>query len=139
MQTTCSIKCESEVFVMLYKTYSCIPILYQSVVEGHRMKRRRKCRGHHKAFTSFKCTISHPILPAIITIITSCTECMNLPISSAKMILVSLEGCVERACRTALREQPLLSSSTGWMLATSGLVEDLNIPVRRTGNAQKHY
>lgn len=54
------------------------------------------------------------------------------------MILVSLEGCVERACRTALREQPLLSSFTGWMCATSGLVEDLNIPVRKTGNAQKH-
>lgn len=51
---------------------------------------------------------------------------MYLPTSSARMMLVSLEGWVERACRTALREQPLpLSSSTAWMLATSGLVEDL--------------
>lgn len=51
---------------------------------------------------------------------------MYLPTSSAKMMLVSLEGWVERAWRTALREQPLLSSSsTAWMLATSGLVEDL--------------
>lgn len=42
------------------------------------------------------------------------------------MILVSLEGWVERAWRTALLEQPLLlSSSTAWMLATSGLVDDL--------------
>lgn len=49
-----------------------------------------------------------------------------LPTSSPRMILVSLEGWVERAWRTALREQPLLlSSSTAWMLATSGLVEDL--------------
>ncbi len=51
---------------------------------------------------------------------------MYLPTSSARMMLVSLEGWVERAWRTALREQPLLlSSSTAWMLATSGLVEDL--------------
>ncbi len=51
---------------------------------------------------------------------------MHLPTSSARMMLVSLEGCVERAWRTALFEQPLLlSSSTGWMLATSGLVDDL--------------
>lgn len=51
---------------------------------------------------------------------------MYLPTSSAKIMLVSLEGWVDRACRTALREQPLaLSSSTGWMLATSGLVDDL--------------
>lgn len=117
----------------LLKTYSCIHILYQSVVEGHRTKRRRKCTGHYKAFTSFKCTFASNITN------NRCTECMDLPISSAKMILVSLEGCVERACRTALREQPLLSSSTGWILATSGLVEDLNIPVRKTGNAQKQY
>lgn len=49
-----------------------------------------------------------------------------LPTSSARIILVSLDGCVERAWRTAFREQPLMwSSSTAWMLATSGLVEDL--------------
>lgn len=42
------------------------------------------------------------------------------------MMLVSLEGWVERAWRTAFCEQPLLlSSATAWMLATSGLVEDL--------------
>lgn len=49
-----------------------------------------------------------------------------LPTSSARIILVSRDGCVERAWRTAFREQPLMwSSSTAWMLATSGLVEDL--------------
>lgn len=57
---------------------------------------------------------------------------MYLPTSSARMILVSLEGWVERAWRTALREQPLLpSSSTAWMLATSGLVEDLKNMTRK--------
>lgn len=51
-----------------------------------------------------------------------------LPTSSAIMMLVSLEGCVESAWTTALREQPwLLSSSTAWMLATSGLLEDLDV------------
>lgn len=42
------------------------------------------------------------------------------------MMLVSRAGWVDKARRTALREHPLLlSSSTAWMLATSGLVEDL--------------
>lgn len=49
-----------------------------------------------------------------------------LPMSSARMILVSRAGWVDIAWRTAVREHPLLlSSSTAWMLATSGLVEDL--------------
>lgn len=54
------------------------------------------------------------------------------PMSSARMILVSLAGWVDMAWRTALREQPLLlSSSTAWMLATSGLVEDLKNKIRQ--------
>lgn len=41
-------------------------------------------------------------------------------------MLVSLEGWVDRAWRTAFLEQPRpLTSSTAWMLATSGLVEVL--------------
>lgn len=52
--------------------------------------------------------------------------CMYSPTSSARMMLVSLEGCVDRAWRTAFLEQPLpASSSTAWILATSGLVDDL--------------
>lgn len=44
------------------------------------------------------------------------------------MMLVSLEGWVERAWRTALWEHSLLTStSTASMLATSGLVEDLEV------------
>ena len=52
--------------------------------------------------------------------------CVYLPTFSARMMLVSREGWVERAWTTALREHSLLlSTSTAWILATSGLVEDL--------------
>lgn len=63
----------------------------------------------------------------------------SLPTSSARMMLVSLEGCVDRAWRTALLEQALPgSSSTAWMLATSGLVEDLTAPEVKGHTLRNH-
>lgn len=64
---------------------------------------------------------------------------MYLPTSSARMILVSLDGWVDIAWRTALLEQPLLlSSSTAWMLATSGLVEVLKNITMQTPHGHSH-